>query len=359
MAVLCSKGGVDGSQFGKIRRAVLVQKSPVPDDLSIQSRAMRGDSIASLLKAIAKKSATGLPFVGPRFDLYSRWRSLPHAPGHYYSPIPDIEDIKAAEGEIWRRENTKEIPGIDLNEQGQLQLLDLLTQYHSQQPFTEHKTADRRYYFANDFFSFSDGIFYYCMLRHLKPKRVIEIGSGFSSCVLIDTNELFFDSAIHCTFIDPDPERLYGLLRAADFSKIEVVSKRLQDIGLGCFSELSAGDILFVDSSHVSKTGSEVNTILFDILPSLPAGVHIHVHDIFYPFEYPREYVYRQWAWNELYLLRAFLCYNREFRISIFPSFLERFHGDRLQKALPLTWRHPPDWPMLRGASLWIERVQP
>jgi hypothetical protein len=196
------------------------------------------------------------------------------------------------------------------------------------------------------------------MLQHLKPKRVVEIGSGFSSCVLLDTNDLFFDSGIRCTFIDPNPQRLYGLLEPADINKIEVVPKQLQDIGLSCFSELSAGDILFVDSSHVSKTGSDVNMILFDILPALPAGVHIHVHDIFYPFEYPREYVYRQWAWNELYLLRAFLCYNRDFRITIFPSFLERFHGEHLQNALPLAWRHPPKWPTLRGASLWIERVQ-
>lgn len=312
--------------------------------------------MVSLLKTIAKKSALALPFVGPHFASYFRGRAT--HPGHYDSPIPDIEDVKAREGEIWRRENTKEIPGIDLNEQAQLQLLDRLMQYYPQQPFTEHKTAGRRYYFANDWFSFSDGIFYYCMLRHLKPKRVLEIGSGFSSCVLLDTNDLFFDSAIRCTFIDPNPERLYGLLEPTDTNKIEVVPKRLQDIGLGCFSELSAGDILFVDSSHVSKTGSDVNMVLFDILPALPAGVHIHVHDIVFPFEYPREYVYRQWAWNELYLLRAFLCYNREFLITIFPSFLERFHGERLQNALPLAWSHCPGWPTLRGVSLWIERVQ-
>lgn len=147
--------------------------------------------MASLLKTIAKKSVVALPVVGPHLGLYLRWRSLPHPPGHYYSPIPDIEGVKAAEDQIWRRENTKKIPGIDLNEQAQLQLLGQLTQHYPQQPFTEHKTAGRRYYFANDFFSFSDGIFYYCMLRHLKPKRVIEIGSGFSSCVLLDTNDLF------------------------------------------------------------------------------------------------------------------------------------------------------------------------
>jgi hypothetical protein len=314
--------------------------------------------MASTLKKILKKSALALPFVGPQFKSYLRRRTDPLAPGRYYSPIPDIGEIKAREGEIWRGENRKEITGIDLNEEAQLRLLDRLAQYYPEQPFTEQKTDGRRYYFANDFFSFSDAIFYYCILRHLKPKRVIEIGSGFSSCVLLDTNDLFFDSAIRCTFIDPNPQRLYGLLGAVENKNIEVISRKVQDIGLGCFGELSAGDILFVDSSHVSKTGSDVNMILFDILPALPAGVHIHVHDVFYPFEYPREYVYRKWAWNEQYLLRAFLCYNQKFLITIFPSFLERFHGERLQNALPLAWRHSPQWPTLRGQSLWIERVQ-
>jgi hypothetical protein len=313
---------------------------------------------SSRFKKIAKKSVLALPIVGPRVETYLQSRSAIHPPGHFYSPIPDIEDVKARESEIWRRETDREIPGIDLNQDGQLRLLNCLSEYHAGQPFSEHRDGDRRYYFANDFYSFSDGIFYYCLLRHLKPKRVIEIGSGFSSCVLLDTNELFFGSKIQCTFIDPHPERLLELLRPTDIGTTEVVPKRLQDIDLSRFRELCAGDMLFVDSSHVSKTGSDLNTILFDIFPELPVGVHVHIHDIFYPFEYPREYVYNRWAWNELYMLRAFLSNNRDFRVTIFPSFLERFHGERLKNALPLAWKHPPKWPTLRGASLWIERVQ-
>ena len=313
----------------------------------------------SLLKKVAKKCALALPLVGPYVRNNDHLRSFfPWGePDHYYSPIPALEQVRAREVEIWRREETKAIPGIDLNEQAQLRLLDQLAQYLPEQPFTEHKAASLRYYFANDFFSFSDGIFYYCMLRHLKPKRVCEIGSGFSSCVLLDTNDLFFHSAIRCTFIDPEPRRLYGLLKSGDSKQVEVIAKRLQDVDPRLFSELSAGDILFVDSSHVSKTGSDVNLLFFEILPALLPGVHLHVHDVFYPFEYPREYVYRRWAWNELYLLKAFLCYNREFRITIFPSFLERFHGERLQRTMPLAWVHPPSWPTIRGASLWIERT--
>ena len=314
--------------------------------------------MVSSLKRVVKRLALALPHVGGYVRNVDRLRaSFGHPPGHYYSPVPNLEEVKAKEDLIWQRETTNVIPGIDLNEQAQLRLLDQLAQYYPQQPFTEQRADRLRYYFANDFFSFSDGIFYYCMLRHLKPKRVIEIGSGFSSCVLLDTNDLFFDSAIRCTFIDPEPQRLYGLLKPEDKSRVEVLPKRLQDVGLDLFSELSAGDILFIDSSHVSKTGSDVNLIFFEILQALAPGVQVHIHDVFYPFEYPREYVYKQWAWNELYLLRSFLSFNREFRITMFPSFLERFHGEQLQRALPLAWRHPQSWPTLRGASLWMERV--
>ena len=299
-----------------------------------------------------KKLALALPVTGPYMRRNAQLAaSFGHSPGHFYSPIPDIEDVKAREARLWEVK-TKEIPGINLNENEQLRLLDQLAQYYAEQPFPEHKEPGLRYYLANDYFSFSDGIFYYAMLRHLKPKRVVEIGSGFSSCVLLDTRERFLGSAVDCTFIDPNPERLYGLLRPEDAKNIKVIPRRLQDLDLAFLKELSAGDILFVDSSHVSKIGSEVHQIFFEILPALASGVYIHIHDVFYPFEYPKCFVYERWAWNELYLLRAFLCYNPEFQVRLFPSFLEKFHSERLKKTLPLVWRNPPIWPEFRGGSI-------
>ncbi len=316
--------------------------------------------MSSSLKRLAKRFALALPVVGPyvrNVDSLRQSFCPAHPPGHYYSPIPDLLDIKAGEDTIWPRKTRKDLPGIDLNERAQLELLERLAQFYPEQPFSDQKTDNLRYYFVNDFFSFSDGIFYHCMIRHLQPKNVVEIGSGFSSCVLLDTNDLFFRSAIRCTFIDPEPQRLYGLLKAEDRMRIEILPKRLQDVDLGVFRKLAAGDILFIDSSHVAKTGSDVNLIIFEILPSLAPGVHVHIHDVFYPFEYPREYVYNKWAWNEIYMLRAFLLENPTYRITIFPSFLEQFHGDELRKALPVAWRHPEGWPTLRGASLWLERL--
>lgn len=318
-----------------------------------------GNNSRPTLRALAKKALKALPILGGYLRETDRLRAFSaFPPGHYYSPIPDFDGLKQDEGRIWAREGERGIPGIDLNEQGQLELLDKLACQYPEQPFHESKRANLRYYFKNDFFSFSDGIFYFCMLRHLRPRRVVEIGSGFSSALLLDTSGLFFGTGISCTFIDPDPIRLQGLLMPADAGMVEMIPKRLQDVATDVFSGISAGDILFIDSSHVSKIGSDVNMLLFEILPKLQKGVYVHIHDVFYPFEYPREYVLgHRWAWNELYAIRAFLSFNSAFQITLFPSFLERFHGERLQKTFPLAWNHPPRWPTLRGASLWIKRV--
>ncbi|MGI9484201.1 MAG: class I SAM-dependent methyltransferase [Hyphomicrobiales bacterium] len=127
---------------------------------------------------------------------------------------------------------------------------------------------------------------------------MIEIGSGYSSCVMLDTNELFFDNAISMSFVEPYPELLLSLLKSGDEQNIEVHASKLQDTPLEIFAKLDAGDILFIDSSHVSKAFSDVNTIFFEILPNLSAGVYVHFHDIFANFEYPLEWLLQGRAWN-------------------------------------------------------------
>jgi len=115
------------------------------------------------------------------------------------------------------------------------------------------------------------------------------------------------------------------------------------------FDALSSNDILFIDSTHVSKTGSDVNRILFDILPRLSRGVFIHFHDVFYPFEYPKEWVYEGRAWNEDYILRAFLEYNDAFEIVLFGTWLAKFERDLLREMMPMTLENP-------GGSLWLRK---
>jgi predicted O-methyltransferase YrrM len=271
-------------------------------------------------------------------------------PGHFYSPLPSIQNIQAREDKIFAVPRT--IPGVSLNEDSQVRLLNELTRYYSDQPFQEQKSRTRRYYFDNPNFRHGEAVFLYCMIRHFKPKRIVEIGSGYSSCGMLDVNEIFFDDSITCSFIEPYPQLLQSLIRPEDHARVQIITQGVQDVDIEVFSNLSEGDMLFVDSSHVCKIDSDVNHILFNILPRLKVGVVVHIHDIYYPFEYPKEWVYQGRAWTEAYLIRAFLQYNNAFRIELFNSFLGHFYRGMLAENMPLCAKNP-------GSSLWIKRVAP
>lgn len=167
---------------------------------------------------------------------------------------------------------------------------------------------------------------------------------------MLDTNELFFDGSIDCTFVDPYPDYFFDLLSDDDKDRIRLIRKKVQDIDITTFADLDANDILFVDSSHVSKTASDVNHIIFNILPSLRSGVYVHFHDIWYPFAYPRQWVYDGLAWNESFILRAFLQYNGAFKIRFFNSFFAHFHRDEFMAAMPLAEANP-------GAGIWLVKL--
>ncbi len=269
-------------------------------------------------------------------------------PGHFYSPIPAIEDIARDDARIFGVV-PRTIPGIDLRETQQLELLNSLIEYYRDMPFQPGKTANMRYYFENPSFSYSDATFLHCMIRHLKPRRIIEVGSGFSSCVTLDTNDLFFNGSIETTFIEPYPALILSLLNEGDKLRTEIIAQRLQEVELDCFSKLQANDILFIDSTHVSKIDSDVNRILFDILPSLAPGVYIHFHDIAYPFEYPKAWIYEGRAWNEIYALRAFLQYNNKFTIELMNTYMGHFHPEFFERNMPLCLKNP-------GGSIWLRK---
>src|SRR5262249_47545027 len=127
-----------------------------------------------------------------RDSMYLGW-----PPGHFYSPIPSIEQIRAKEAAIFRIPS--QIPAINLNVEGQLALFDAIKQYYAEQPFADHKQEGVRYFFVNPNFSYGEAIVLYSLIRFLKPRKIIEIGSGYSSCAILDTNELFFDGSIDCT----------------------------------------------------------------------------------------------------------------------------------------------------------------
>jgi len=315
-----------------------------------------GGSLKSLLRGIVKKvPVIGRPFV-QRDELRAVVRQLWETPGHFYSPIPDTAAIRRREDTVFDT-NVREIAGIDLNEQAQLSLLDEFIPFYAGQPFTAHRQEGLRYFFENNAFSYFDAIVYHCLLRRLEPRRVIEVGSGYSSCALLDTNERFFGHRIACTFIEPYPQLLTSLLRDDDRSRTTLIARDLQDVDPDIFRELSADDILFIDSSHVVKTHSDVNYVFFEVLPRLRDGVYIHFHDIFHPFEYPREWVYQGRAWNEAYLLRAFLQENSRYSIELFNSFVEVFHRDRIARQMPLCLRYAEQSMIPTSAqSIWLRK---
>ncbi len=284
-----------------------------------------------------------------------------YTPGDYSSPLPDYKEI-LARSQVLFEQDTAGCPGIDLREEAQLKLLERFSYYYGDVPFPTHPQETTRYYYENDWFGYADAITLYSVLRHYKPQRIIEIGSGYSSAAMLDVNDLFLENKVHFTFIEPDPERLYNLLRREDKNKHTILQNQVQDVPLEVFRALTANDILFVDSSHVVKVGSDVAHILFDILPELNAGVIIHFHDIFWPFEYPREWMLLGIAYNEAYFLRSFLQYNDAFEIMFFSSFIAKRHADVLREKMPLfprevhvTLNEVPI--MVRPSSLWLKKV--
>lgn len=265
-------------------------------------------------------------------------------PGHYYSPIPDLGEVADRDATIFNR--SRPIRGIDLNPRAQLELVKALARYQVDMPFEAQAKDGYRYQFDNEFFAYGDGLILYSMIAHFRPSRIIEVGSGFSSALMLDTRD-FLGLDLELTFLEPYPDRLLALLQPRDRASAHILSCRLQDADLDLFYRLEAGDFLFIDSSHVSKVDSDVNLLLFDVLPRLAPGVIVHFHDIFYPFEYPREWIYQGRAWNELYILRAFLMNNPDFNILLFNSYLGECHRDEVAQSLPWWDRNP-------GGSLWL-----
>lgn len=247
---------------------------------------------------------------------------------------------------------------VNLNEVRQAQLLEEFGSLCKDIPFTENPTERLRYHFRNEYFSYADGVTLFCMLRHIRPQRVIEVGSGFSSALMLDTNDRFLGRSINFTFIEPHPERLESLIWDADRTSTKILRQSVQSTPVSVFRELQANDVLFIDSSHVSKTGSDVNFLLFEILPILAPGVHVHFHDVFYPFEYPKDWIYEGVAWNEAYLLRAFLQYNLSFEIEFFVSFVMRHLKDRVAGIMPLALKSEKEKISLYddapGGSIWL-----
>lgn len=279
------------------------------------------------------------------YSAFSEGEFVP--PGHFYSVVPSAADRrKFVESE---KTTVESVPGINLNSRVQLDLLEELRPLFATCPFPHEKKDGNRYFYLNPAYSYGDALTLQAVIRHFAPRRIIEIGSGYSSAAILDTNEQFFGSAIDLTFIEPYPELLLSLMLPADRGSCRVIPHGVQSVELDVFDHLGANDILFVDSTHVSKLGSDVNRIFFEIFPRLNPGVLIHIHDIFWPFEYPAAWIEEGRAWNEIYLLRAMLQFNAEFEILFFADYLRQIHQIWFSNHAEMFTRNS-------GGNLWMRR---
>lgn len=270
-------------------------------------------------------------------------------PGHFYSPVPAREEVLQALAGRPPEADTR-IDDLNLDPDAQLALVESLRQDLAARGFTAEFVRAR--FGVNPQFSTCDSLLLAGMIHHARPRRIVEIGSGYSTQVMCACVRLFGLDTTRVTTLDPHAEALLARLLPERPAFLDAIFKPVQQAGPAPFEDLAANDILFIDSSHVCKTGSDVCHLLFAILPRLPPGVLVHIHDIFYPFEYPVPWILQEnRGWNELYVVRAFLQFNTAFQILAFAAFLS--HPSNQSAATPWSFFSRTD----PGQSLWIRKA--
>lgn len=270
-------------------------------------------------------------------------------PGHFYSPIvnptdPHVRAILARQAQPDPQQ--WEHPLLD--DHVLYAVFQQLAEQYPACPFTQHGAAGR-YRNDNEPFTPTDAITLFGVLAQERPRRYIEVGCGYSTCALLDACDKL-DLRPELRLIEPYPQLLRDLLPPHDAARKRIYEGTLQSAPLEWFAALEAGDILFIDSSHVLKMGSDVHDYLFRILPALQPGVLVHIHDIFYPFEYAAEWVTGQnRSWNEAYALHAFLAYNPAFEIVFWNDYFYKKYRALVEDAMPLCAQHP-------GGSIWLRK---
>lgn len=278
-------------------------------------------------------------------------------PGHFYSPIPSRDDVARYAAPNFEQ-GPERLAGIDLNVGGQLGMVRALGPLTTDLTFSDDADGATRYYYNNSGFSPGDATVLAALMRHFQPRRIVEAGAGYSTAVMLDVVDRYLSAPVAMECVEPDPVRLRSLLRAGDAERLTIHDTIVQDVPLATFERLQANDILFIDSSHVLKLGSDVAFLLLDVLPRLAPGVLVHVHDIATSFEYAPAWYEEGRAFNEAPVLRAFLAFNRGFEILFFCDYLVRFHRDAIATHMPPALRQPEAVPGGNAASsLWLRRV--
>ena len=271
------------------------------------------------------------------FKFFEKYFKLHITPVHFYSPIPTTYELDAA---IF--DKVFDCTGIDWNLDRQLTCLE---EFHSKyiNEYTPTFNIDR--------LSQVDSFILYSMIRSKKPEIMIEIGSGESTKVSLAALEVNRKEGNAHEFhaIEPYPEKFIRDVQDPNFT---LISKKLQEVEIGF---LSSADLLFIDSSHVSKIGSDVNYEILEIIPKLKVGALIHFHDIMIPTNYWKRWIDNgNMFWNESYMVHSFMLFNNCYRVVWASRYLQINHPDELRKRFSY---FSPEDDNKQITSFWIERV--
>jgi Methyltransferase domain len=276
---------------------------------------------------------------------------------HFYLPVPDDSDRL---DEFWGKPS--EMVGINPNEPLAFEVMEkicptYLPEFRSRFPI-DGPLDPPGFYLINGGYMAVDAHVLYCLIRHFKPQRIVEIGNGNSTLLSIaaaDQNKIEAGLRPKVTSIDPYPWPMFN----DGYSGLdELIAKRVQDVSVSYFEELECNDILFIDSSHVIRSGNDVHYEFLEILPRLKPGVLVHVHDISLPKPYPKVYFDNQLYWNEQYLLQAFLMFNDRFEVVWPGNYMMVNHPERMLEIFPEFARMRQDYPMSEPSGFWM-RVKP
>ena len=276
----------------------------------------------------------------------------------YDSPVPERADLDDA---FWRRHS--ELVGLDMNDEYALDLLDsvlpqYLAEFRSSFPIYRSSSRETQFYLMNGSFMAIDAHVYYVFIRHFKPKHIIEIGAGNSTLLAAAAsvrNREEAGLAPALTAIEPFPSTA---LKRGLSGRCRLIEKKVQDVGLELFASLQSGDILFIDSSHVLRSGGDVQLEYCEILPRLAPGVLVHIHDISLPKSYPRVYFESQLYFSEQYLLQAFMCFNPRFEVIWPGNYMMLKYAERVCSVFPEYQEMRKLYPFSEPSSFWI-RVKP
>lgn len=324
----------DGGQF-LLDRITLGENDSTPNRLSFRvnrdwlrpstQRAMRRPIFLRVKKRMRARTFLFL-------EKYARVHILPV---HFTSPIPSVHNLGP---EVSTKVHS--CKGLDLNGDGQLAMMrDLFPKYAA-----EYTPA------VNSGLSRVDAFVLYALVRARKPRTFIEIGAGESTLVTLRATERNAAEGFPCevTAIDPYPPKY---LREITTPGFKLVVSKVEDIPE---PEFDGADILFIDSSHVAKVGSDVNYEILNLVPRVKVGALVHWHDIMIPVDYPASFFREGAFWNESYMVHAFMLFNSAFKTLWAARYAQIVHGDELRRVFPYFDPADPDQQL---SSFWVERV--